>query len=331
MRDDERLLERCLREIDAGDLTIEQCVERHLADQPEVADLLRAAVALRAVSPAPAEVRAAHLRVGHLLTHAMAAEPETASMRLARLAQLRRPRVMRDSPQWTSQWARWWMLAGAAALLIGVLVSMGASTAAASALPGSPLYGLKRGEEWLALRTAWSDERKGQVLLTIASHRLDELRRLAGRNDAEALRLTSELDATIHETIRLVVTMNARGEDSGRITAGLAHTLDIESETQRAVRANGPPDLARALQNAADGEQQAIHDQHVVLPGNAQPRDQPTPTSGVATAPAEHDGGKSGATPTPVGQSTPTAGAGNGNGNGGGNGNGAHPTPTPRR
>lgn len=330
MRDDERLLERCLREIDAGDLSVEQCIERHLADRPEVAELLRSAVALRAVSLAPAEVRAAHRRVGHLLTREMVEEPERASLSMG-FAHPRQPHVMRDSSQWASQWARWWMLAGAAALLIGVLVSMGASTAAASALPGSPLYGLKRGEEALALRTAWSDERKGQVLLTIASHRLDEVRRLAGRNNAEALRLTSELDATIHEAIRLVVAMNAKGEDSGRIAAGLAHTLDVESATQRAVRANGPPDLAQALQKAADGEQQAIHDQHVVLPDIERPRDHPTPTSGAATAPAGHGGGKPDATPIPAGQPTPTASDKNGNGKGGGNGKGTHPTPTPRR
>jgi len=327
VRDDERLLERCLREIDAGGLTVEQCIAHHLADRPEIADLLRAAVALRAVTPAPAESRAAHLRVGQLLTRELAAGPVRPSATTsAGFAEPRRPRIVRDDSR-AAHWARWWMLASAAVLLIGLLVGMGASTAAASALPGSPLYGLKRGEEALALRTAWSDERKGLVLLTIASHRLDEVRRLAGRNDAEALRLTSELDATIHEAIRLVVVMNAKGEDSGRIALGLAHTLDMESETQRAAQASGQPDLARALQNATDGEQQAIHDQHVVLPDTKQQREQPTP---AATDPAGRGGGKPNATPTPSGQATPTAGAGNGNGNGGGNGKGAHPTPTPR-
>jgi uncharacterized protein DUF5667 len=326
VRDDERLLERCLREIDAGGLTVEQCIARHLADRPEIADLLRAAVALRAVAPAPAESRAAHLRVGQLLTRELAAGPVRPSASVpVGFAAPRRPRIVRDGSR-SARWARWWMLASAAVLLIGLLVGMGASTAAASALPGSPLYGLKRGEEALALRTAWSDERRGLVLLTIASHRLDEVRRLAGRNEAEALRLTSELDATIHATIRLVVAMNARGEDSGQIAAGLARTLDMESETLRTAQANGQPDLARALQNATDGEQQAIHDQHVVLPDHNQQRDQPT-----ATAPAGHGGGRPNATPSPDGQTTPTAGAGNGNGNGGGNGNGAHPTPTPRR
>lgn len=309
MRDDERLLERCLREIDAGGVTVEQCIERNLADRPEIAELLRAAVALRAVSPAAAEVRAAHLRVGRLLTHEMAA----GSARTSAPPAPGRLRTMRDGARWERR-AQRWMLAGAAVLLLGLLMGVGASTVAASALPGSPLYGVKRGEEWLALHTAWSDERKGQVLLTIAAHRLDEVRRLAGRNDAEALRLTSELDATMRETIRLVVTMNTKGEDSGRITAGLARALDMESEMQQATQANGQSDVARALRNAADSEQQAIHDQHVVLPDHDQQRDQSTP---AATAPGEHGGGN--------------GGNGNGNGNGGGSGNGAHPTPTPRR
>lgn len=328
MRDDERLLERCLYEIEAGGVTVEQCIERHLAGRPEVAELLRTAVALRTVAPARAEVRAAHLRVGHLLTRELAAGPERAPVSVD-FSDLRRPRAVRANSR-SARRARWWMLASAAVLLIGLLAGVGVSTAAASALPGSPLYAVKRGEESLALHTAWSDERKGLVLLTIASHRLDEVRQLSGHDDAEALRLTSELDATIHETIQLVVAMNAKGEDSGRIAAGLAHTLDVESETQRAAQANGQPDLARALQKASDGERKAIHDQHVVLPNTGGPRDHPSSTSGAATEPPGHDGGKPGATP-PTGQATPTEDAGNGNGGNGGNGNTAHPTPTPRR
>jgi len=334
VRDDERLLERCLREIESGGVTVEQCVERHLADQPDVAELLRAAIALRAVSPAPAEARAAHLRVGHLLTREMAAGPVRAPVAPARRGQSHTVRAVRDGSPWAGRAgrARRWVLASAAAvLLIGVLVGTGASTVAASALPGSPLYSLKRGEEWLALHTAWSDEREGQVLLTIASHRLDELRQLAVRNNAEALRLTSELDSTMRQAIHLAATMNAMGEDSGRIAAGLAHTLDIESETQRAAQANGQPDLARALQNATDGEQQAIHDQHLVLPDTNQPREQPALTPGTATEPAGHGGGKPGATPTPSAGAGNGNGNGNGGGNGGGNSNGAHPTPTPHR
>jgi hypothetical protein len=55
----------------------------------------------------------------------------------------------------------------------------GVAAASQSALPGDPLYQVKRGLEWVQVVTAGSDQDRGDVLLNQASERLAEAERLA--------------------------------------------------------------------------------------------------------------------------------------------------------
>jgi hypothetical protein len=55
----------------------------------------------------------------------------------------------------------------------------GVAAASQSALPGDPLYQVKRGLEWVQVTTAGSDQDRGDVLLDQASERLDEAEQLA--------------------------------------------------------------------------------------------------------------------------------------------------------
>jgi hypothetical protein len=55
----------------------------------------------------------------------------------------------------------------------------GVAAASQSALPGDPLYQVKRGIEWIQVATAGSDEDRGDVLLNQATERLAEAERLA--------------------------------------------------------------------------------------------------------------------------------------------------------
>jgi hypothetical protein len=55
----------------------------------------------------------------------------------------------------------------------------GVAAASQSALPGDPLYQVKRGLEWVQVTTAGSDEARGNVLLDQATERLAEAERLA--------------------------------------------------------------------------------------------------------------------------------------------------------
>lgn len=90
----------------------------------------------------------------------------------------------------------------AAVLLLMVAGLLGMSQAAAGSLPGSPLYAVKRGQEWLALQTPLSDSQRGIMLGIVAKRRLAELRIVAAHGDAaEAHRLTSDLGATVDSLI----------------------------------------------------------------------------------------------------------------------------------
>lgn len=72
----------------------------------------------------------------------------------------------------------------ATGVAVGVLGSAGAAVASTRALPGDPLYGLKRGIENVRLSLAGSDLSRGRDLLDQASHRLSEAEALAASSDA---------------------------------------------------------------------------------------------------------------------------------------------------
>jgi hypothetical protein len=67
----------------------------------------------------------------------------------------------------------------ATASVLVVATAGGVAAASQSALPGDPLYQLKRALEWVQVSTAGSDHDRGDVLLNQASERLDEAQRLA--------------------------------------------------------------------------------------------------------------------------------------------------------
>ncbi|MEU6175583.1 DUF5667 domain-containing protein [Streptantibioticus parmotrematis] len=90
---------------------------------------------------------------------------------------------------------RWSRRLAAGGLAVGVTAGAFTGVAAAStnALPGDTLYGLKRGMEDLRLGMAGDDDARGQVLLDMASTRMQEARRLMERGrsgplDAESVR-----------------------------------------------------------------------------------------------------------------------------------------------
>ncbi|HEX6873221.1 MAG TPA: DUF5667 domain-containing protein [Micromonosporaceae bacterium] len=67
------------------------------------------------------------------------------------------------------------------AILIGVLVALGlsgVSMASSNALPGNPLYQVKRSQERAQVALAGSDLSRGQLLLELARTRLNEARRV---------------------------------------------------------------------------------------------------------------------------------------------------------
>lgn len=210
--------------------------------------------------------------------------------------------------------------AAAAVVVLCVGLGWGVGNAAASALPGDPLYGVKRGQEWLALTTAITDQRRGEVLIAIADHRLAEAQAEADRgNDATAQDLTAELATDIQQVIALSATMTDRHEGTGTVVAALAQELGRLQRAQDHETQRGNAAFAQTLGTTLANEMTAAQNAHLHLPK--------VPASGGTHGnPA---GGHAKGTATPSGNGH-GKGKGGGNGTGGNNGNGdLDVTPTP--
>lgn len=170
------------------------------------------------------------------------------------LAAVRIPR-RRDRPARSPRRA---LVVAAAVLVVGLTGLLAASNAAA-ALPGAPLYGLKRGEEWLAVRTAWSDTRQGEVLSQIARQRLAEAQaEAAAGNASEVSALTAQLDGTMRALISLTALMGRRHENTGAVAAALSQTLADERAALAHAVQQGQTVLVQSLTSAAQDQQQAM-------------------------------------------------------------------------
>ncbi|WP_035847947.1 DUF5667 domain-containing protein [Kitasatospora azatica] len=99
------------------------------------------------------------------------------------------PRQRRHRAERVGHRRRWGRRFAITGLVAGVTVGSfaGVATASSGALPGDPLYGMKRGLEGLRLDLAGSDAERGSLLLDQASTRLEEARSLVGQGSASGL------------------------------------------------------------------------------------------------------------------------------------------------
>jgi hypothetical protein len=268
----------------------------------------RLAQSIRETPFPPGEVAEARKRVGELLAAAMAEQAPAYASRTA-IARRRSPRsitLLRG-------------LAAAAALIVLLALTVGISRASAAALPSSPLYGIKRAEEWVALNTAWSDQRRGDVLVVIARRRLDELTRESGGDTAIARSLAAEYQSDVVAIIDLAGKMAASHEDTRGLSVQLASVLTAQHEALQAAVRSGDRELADALRAAGRAAKAAIDRNHVILPGpvpilddGATP-DGTRPASGAASP--THTPAAS-PPPSSSGRGSGTQGSGSGKNNG---------------
>jgi hypothetical protein len=306
--------DHALDDLAAQRCTLEECIERYAAEDAELAELLRVVAAAQAALVPAGELSAACVRTRARLRAAMDAAPWAVDTEptesVGRIVQLpvNRPRIRRMSRLAPAA------CVAAAVLLLSMSTGLLVSAAAQGALPENPLYGVKRGEEWVALHTAWSDQRRGEALASIAAHRLAEAKAEAAlHHDGMVRSLTRELDADMHELIGLTATMAAEHEDTSSVASALAQDLNAEYAAIQAARDSGQQALAAALGATTQAQQQALAQHHIQLPQTA---------GGPSTTPIKGTGQDHGKIGTPTSQSAtpPAAGQGGGNGNGGGNG-----------
>ena len=149
MTDTERLLDNLLNDVAEGRRTPAECLSLCQERHPDLISPLELAFALNDLPPDDSEMMAAQQNVWEAIAarfddnvrcdDTFAAEPARRILPLA-------VRVQRH---------RWTPLALCAAMLALVLMGAWAATiASADALPGSPLYGVKRADENFQLRVA---------------------------------------------------------------------------------------------------------------------------------------------------------------------------------
>lgn len=165
-----------------------------LDDLPELVALTRAMGSVQA--PAPRPEFAASLRTQLLESDPVVLrEPERpiaeAAAEIIDLAASRKRKATR----------RAYTAAAVGSLVLG---SAGIAAAAQSALPGSPLYGVKRGVENLELSFATNDTARGHDLLDQARTRLSEVQQLSKSSDASNTTL-------IQKTLQAFSTSAAEG------------------------------------------------------------------------------------------------------------------------
>ncbi|HSR24987.1 MAG TPA: DUF5667 domain-containing protein, partial [Candidatus Eisenbacteria bacterium] len=128
----------------------------------------------------------------------------------------------------------------ATGVAVAVLGSAGAAVASTRALPGDPLYGLKRGIENVRLSLAGSDLSRGRDLLDQADHRLSEAEALAASSDART-------PAVMGRTGRALTEMD---------TAVLAGADALA----QSYRATGDTEPMRVLSSSAVDQQERLRD-----------------------------------------------------------------------
>lgn len=313
MTDTELFFDRLLNDAASGRRTPAECLSVCQRRHPELVEPLRLAITLHSLSPDVAELDIARTNIRHRLDTLL--DQESVTRTPAPWVAARSVKQAR----WSNR--RWLPLALCAAILMAVFVGNWVLAAvSAEALPGSPLYAVKRAEEDIQLRMAWSSQARGDVLSSIAMHRLEEARAEASQGDtSQALTLMKEANAATNQLVYLVVTLHRQHQDVDSLKHALARTLHAEYDALAQARKQGQAALAQALAANVAEQQQTLSASNISVPQLTTPMPGLPPAATLppqATQPADPARGTP--TPGPKPKHTPTATP-------------SHPTPPPHR
>ena len=145
-----------------------------------------------------------------------------------------------------------------AAAAVLVLVAAGATSAAASSLPGDALYGLKRATEDVRLALTIDDVARTQLLSELTDRRLEELAEIAKRRPASAPTATQEYaDAVNNFANALDELRSADSEDKRSAAQSLAAATRAKHKAVLdAVKEQLPADAQAGVQKVNDDEQE---------------------------------------------------------------------------
>ncbi len=127
--------------------------------------------------------------------------------------------VLAPRPQRQWVFAATWLRPALAAAVLAVFVVAGATSAAASSLPGDPLYGLKRAGEDVQLAFTFDDVARMQLLSDLADRRLAELAQIAGERPSSAPTATAEYSDAVDKFADAVDKLRDADSDEKRDAA----------------------------------------------------------------------------------------------------------------
>jgi len=270
------VLARCLHALEHDRVTLEQCLEAFPAHAITLEPLLRAATTLRE-APQPT-MRAGRVESLERIVVARAAE------RAARGRS--RPRARPKAKKGFGN--RWrWAVALSIVLALALLSSVG-TAAASDALPGQPLYPVKRAAEDVQLSLS-PEARKPDLLANRAQERLEEVEALAETGEVPPEIVEDLLDSS---QTALDALEGTTGTQHDELAARLVTLTERQQTVLARVMENAPPQaqegLRRALEASQHGHQRAIQAQS----GEKQtgPPDHAGPPEGKEPGPPDHAG-----------------------------------------
>lgn len=223
----EDVLAGCLADIEAGKMTIEDCLTRHPGEAEALEPLLRTAAALGtmpAVEPSPSFSQAAPARLLNLI-----ASRKSIAHAPGRPAPTARP-------AWPRRVARLALPVLAASLLLA-----GTSYASRSSLPGSPLYPLKRAVEVVQVAATPNDELRAQAVLSVSDNRVNEVALLAGRDGpGKARQASASYTRLLGEAQALVDRVPPNQAKSQKMLAYMRERLLAQQNTLQTLLTTAP-------------------------------------------------------------------------------------------
>ena len=165
-----------------------------------------------------------------------------------------------------------------AAAAIVVLVLAGATGAAASSLPGDPLYGLKRAGENVQVALTFDDLARMQLLSELADRRLDELAEVARQRPSAAPTATAQYADAVERFADALDSLRDGDSDVKRNAAqALAEAArDKHKPVLEEVKEKVSKDLQPAVQEVIERENERANPGRGSTGGN-RPSGQPTP------------------------------------------------------
>ena len=162
--------------------------------------------------------------------------------------------VLAPRPQRQWLFAAAWLRPALAAAVLAVFVVVGATSAAASSLPGDPLYGVKRASEDVQLALTFDDVARMQLLSDLTDRRLAELAEIAKDRPSSAPTATAEYSDAVDKFADAVDKLRDADNDDKRDAAQAVadaarekHKVVLDAVRDR-LPENAQPEVQRVIE-----------------------------------------------------------------------------------